>query len=449
MSIKFLAAAAALIWTSISISVHADVLIENVTLIDGTGVPARANTNVLVTGDTITEISTSPIAIPAGAARVDGTGKYLIPGLINSHIHLPGGRTGPGNRTLISDTALGERVLHGFLYAGVTAIYDSGNNIDYVFKMRDDERAGRIVAARVFSTGRLVTRAGGYQCCAGGLQVEGIEDGLRKLDDVIARKPDMLKFIRERRGMGVNSANLPMVPLDVMTALIARAHEAGIRTTVHVSEEQLARESVEAGIDALAHPVYLAESSEEFAKFLAAKGIIVSTTMGRVDADATVFDEPIFAATMSPEERKSNQANPGYFNTPRGTWRSGLMKAVMHNILQMHQAGVVLAAGTDRSMGAYLHRELFLLVQSGLTPLEAITAGTLNSAKYIGVDDRLGTIEKGKLADLVLLARDPLSDIANTAAIVSVYKGGMEIDRSALKLPVNGFVAPPGADSGE
>ncbi|MDX2224960.1 MAG: amidohydrolase family protein [Rhodospirillaceae bacterium] len=426
----------------------ASLLFENVTVIDGTGRPPMPGAWVLVTDDRIAAVSPARIEAPPGATRIDGAGKFLIPGLINSHIHLPGGRTGRGNREMIMDLDTGVHTLHGFLYSGVTAIYDSGNNVDYIFRMRDDERAGRIVAPRVFATGRLITRADGYQCCAGGIQVGGLEDGIAQLDALMARGPDMIKFIRERRGMGAEPGNLPMVPLDVMGALITRANDRGVRTTVHVSEEQMAREAIAAGIDALAHPVYLAETAEEFARFLAANRIPVSTTMGRVDTDPSVFDRPVFAATMGEAERVANQMNPMYIGTPNGVWRGGLMKAVLHNIRQMHKAGVILAMGTDRSMGAYVHRELELLVQAGIPPLQALRVGTLNAAIYLGRESDLGSIERGKLADLVLLAADPTANIRNAEQIVDVFKAGVRIDRATLNLPVNGWVGKSVAGGG-
>lgn len=424
-------------------------LIENVTLIDGTGRPPVPGASVLVTGDRITLVSPSKIKAPSKTTRINGKGRFLIPGLINSHIHLPGGRAGRGNRDMVMDIETGTHVLHGLIYSGVTGIYDSGNNVDYIFKLRDDERADKIVSPRIFSTGRLFTRADGYQCCAGGIQVGGLEDGIAQLDALMARKPDMIKFVRERRGMGLEPGNLAMVPLDVMGALITRANEHGFRTTIHVSEDQLARESIAAGIDALAHPVYLMESSAEFARFVATNRIPVSTTMGRVDADPSVFDRPLYVETMSEQDREANKKNPSYFGTPLGAWRGGLMTAVRHNIKQLYEAGAILAAGTDRSMSAFTHRELELLVSAGIPPIEAVQMGTLNSAIYIGREKDLGSIEAGKLADMVLLSADPTADIRNTEKIVDVFKGGQRIDRKALNLPVNGWKSsrPAGASA--
>ena len=210
-------------------------LIRNVTLIDGTGAPPLPNASVLVEGSRISDITMQNVYPPDGAIEIDGDGKYLIPGIIDSHMHLPGGRTGPGNREMIMDTDAGLKVLHGFLYAGITAVYDSGNHDNFIYKMRDDERAGRIVSPRIYATGSLVAKKDGYACCAGSTTMDGFADGREKLDALFANKPDMLKFTRDRRGMGPNGQNLPLIPDDDFTKLIRYTNENGVRTTIHIA----------------------------------------------------------------------------------------------------------------------------------------------------------------------------------------------------------------------
>ena len=412
-------------------------LFKNVTLIDGTGAPPLEKAWVLLVGDRISQISPSKISAPRGAEVVDGKGKFLMPGLINSHIHLPGGRGGRGNRELVMNTKVGTEAMHGMLYVGVTATYDSGNHDNYIFKMRDDEQAGRIMGPRLFTTGRLLTHPKGYQCCSGGLKVTDYESSIGALDALIARKPDMIKFTRERRGMAADPENLTLISLDVMTRMIAHIHDAGIRTTVHVSDEELARESIAAGIDALAHPVYLMEANPSLARTLAVKRIPVSTTLGRADTEMSVFDQPIFAATMTEEDRAENKANPMYSGSAAGSWRGSLMIAIKKNLKNLHDAGAILAMGTDRSMGAYVHREMELLAEAGIPNLAITRIATLNSAIYMGKEGDLGSIERGKLADLLLLDADPIADIHNTVRINAVFKGGVRVDRASLNVVAN------------
>ena len=128
-------------------------LIHDVTLIDGTGRPAVAGASVLVEGDRITRIARGRIEAPAGATRLDGRGKFLIPGLIDVHIHLDG-----ANQT----ADVGIRALHGFLYSGFTTVYDAGNAPDFIFALRARERAGEIASPRILATGGVVTAPGGH-----------------------------------------------------------------------------------------------------------------------------------------------------------------------------------------------------------------------------------------------------------------------------------------------
>ncbi len=147
-------------------------LIENVTLIDGTGRPAREGVTVVVEGDRIVSVSSAREVRQASGTRIDGTGKWAIPGLMDMHVHLQGGLSS----------------LHGYLYCGVTSIYDAGNDPDVIFPLRDKERKGEIVSPRIFATGAVVTALGGH----GGQGSVEIEDFVRdrgKLDEHIARAP--------------------------------------------------------------------------------------------------------------------------------------------------------------------------------------------------------------------------------------------------------------------
>lgn len=413
-------------------------LFKNFTVIDGTGQPPIANASVLVVGDRITMVSPGKISAPRGATVVDGKGKFLMPGIINSHLHLPGGRSGTGfNRELVMNYDEGVEAMNALLYSGVTAIYDSGNFDAFIFRVRDDERSGKIQGPRLFTTGRLLTHPKGYQCCAGGIQVTDFEGTKKELDELLAKKPDLVKFTREDRGMGAKSEGLPLIPLDVTAQLIAYVHDKGFRTTIHVADEKLAREAIAAGIDALAHPVYLSEPDASFARTLAAKRIPVSTTMGRTDVKLSVFDEPIFVESLSAEERKANQTNSAYGDSPNGRFRASLAAGVSRNMKVLYDNGVIMAMGTDRSMGAFVHREMEMLNEAGIPAIQVIKMATLNAAIYMGQENDLGTIERGKKADILILNGDPSADIHNTTKIDAIYKGGKKVDRASLNVPAN------------
>lgn len=412
-------------------------LVKNVTLIDGTGAAAKPGMSVLISDGTFAAITSDDLSNGPGIPVVDGTGKFLMPGIIDSHIHLPGGRTGPGNRQMKIDMPTAMKSVAAYLYAGVTAFYDSGNNAEFIYKMREDERAGRILSPRIYATVSLIAPPEGHGCCAGGTVVNNYEDGVKKLDILFAMKPDLLKFTRERRGMGPVGRNIPLLEQDLMNKLVAYAHANGIRTTVHVSEVELAREAMAAGADAFAHTVYLDNANLDFAKEIADQGIILSTTMTRIEADTSFLDDPLFVATIPEETRTEIRESERFNGSPYTGWLSSLRPAIMKNIKTLYDAGVVLAAGTDRSLGPFPHQEMKVIAESGVPPLDVIRMGTLNAAAYIGVEDEIGSIEVGKLADMLLLNSDPSQDISNTTDIYAVYKGGDWIDRAALDVPAN------------
>ncbi|MDX2143109.1 MAG: amidohydrolase family protein, partial [Rhodospirillaceae bacterium] len=253
----------------------ADLVIKNVTLYDGTGAPARAGVSVLVKGDRIAQISAE--AIKAGGAKViDGTGKFLMPGLVEAHMHLPGGQTGnvnnPSERKLIIDKPLGLKSLHGYLYVGVTAIYDSGNSNDYIFAMRADEQAGKIVSPRIFAGGGVVTVPNGYAAGPAALKVETWEQAKRELDHRFTYKPDMIKLAIDRQGV-MFQPTLPTMSQEMMNRVIKYITDNGVRTTVHIAAELDAEATINAGITALAHPVWRSIANDAFIKLAAEKKI--------------------------------------------------------------------------------------------------------------------------------------------------------------------------------
>ncbi len=412
--------------------------IDNVTLIDGTGRAPLADVSVLVDGERIAAIGRQVPDVDADKlTRIDGTSKYLIPGLIDSHIHLRGGRAPPANQTMVMEPEKGIEELHGYLYSGVTAVYDSGNNGSYLHYMRDAERAGEFESPRIFATVSLISVPDGHGCCAGGITVTGPDDGAAKLARLLEYEPDLLKFTRETRGMGPEARNMPLLPPTQLADLITQANEHGVRTTVHVSEERHARAAIAAGANAFAHMPYLDEIDEKLANLIAARGVVISTTLARNVTDVDFFQEPAFRALLWPAQLERELTHHRRVGTPYAEWLASLRPTLMRNVRQLYDAGAILAAGTDRTFGAMPHAELMLLVEAGIPPLEAIKMSTLNGAIYIGVEADLGSIEVGKLADMVLLEADPSVDIKNSMSIDSVFKGGRLIDRSKLDVVAN------------
>ena len=432
-------AAVLLLTSQAPLSGQASLLFENVTLIDGTGRPAVPNAWVLVEGERITRVALREIEAPRGSERIDGSGKFLIPGLMDMHIHLSGGRGRGG-----PDEGAGIRALHGFLYSGFTSVFDAGNNPDYIFGLRTAERAGRIVAPRIFATGGVVTAPGGHGGGAGATLVDEWPGDMPLLDAHIAREPDLVKLTFDEHGWGTR----PLIPLldpGLMAEIGRYFNEHGIRTTVHISHEFRARQAIEAGINTLAHPIIQGPVSDGFVSLMAATKVpMVSTlTIGegysRLVEHPEFLDRPIYQAVYEPEvlEQLRTTVRDAYAARTWTTWMKVMTPVAQENLRLIVEAGGVIVLGSDQSTGPASHRELELMVEGGIPALEAIRICTLNAAIFMGRERELGSIEEGKLADLVLLSADPLEDISHTQDIDLVIKGGKIVDRSALDLPVN------------
>jgi len=421
-------------------------LIENVTLIDGTGRPSVAGASVLVDGDRISRIARGSIDAPRGTKRIDGSGKFLMPGLMDMHVHLRGSveLTPEGLFEVTTDRTTGVRMLHSYLYSGVTSIYDAGNVPDYILGLRADERSGALVSPRIFATGAIVTYPGSHGGNEWGTLVDDWPEAKAALDSHIEREPDVLKLTYEERGWGAREM-IPILPLDLMQNIIQYYNERGIRTTVHTSSEYRARQAIYAGIDTLAHPIIQGPVTVDFAKLMGAKKIPMVTTLtigenySRLAEHPEYLDQPLYQATVPAEEIEMLKTERRLeYQERKWTWWMKIMTTIAQENLQMiNDAGGVLVAGTDQSSGPALHRELELMADAGIPASEIIRIATLNGAIFLGKERDMGSIEEGKIADMVLLGADPTVDINNAKEILEVIKGGQRIDRSRLALPVN------------
>jgi imidazolonepropionase-like amidohydrolase len=426
---------------------RADILIKNVTLYDGTGKPAVAGAHVLVKGQRIAEISTTPIKA-RGAKEIDGTGKYLLPGLIDSHIHLRGGHGGSvmeGSRKPTFDFKAGLTALHGYLYSGVTTVYDSGNNPDFIYKMRADERAGKIVSPRIFAAGGVIAVPKGYASGPTSLNAATWEQTEKELAAKIANeKPDMLKLIVEHMGLYQNKW-VPTLSTELMKKVTDYAKSQGVRSTTHISTEGDATTALDAGTDAFAHPVLRAVLNDEYVQRLVDTKVPISTTMvvfsniARVADEPEMFDDPLFVATMTPAELNTMKTvdRQRYITSGMSSSFKMMMPFGKANMKRFHESGVILALGTDRTLGPTVHQELQLLNEAGISPFDCIRIATLNGAYYLGRDKDMGSVEVGKLADLLLLKEDPAAAVKNFRTIDTVIKDGKTIDLAKLDLPVN------------
>jgi len=440
---SLLAAAAVGVLLSVG-TAHADgIVIEHVTLLDGTHAP-QADMTVATDGERIVSVIPSALEHGLKGQRIDGRGRYLMPGLMDVHIHLRGGfdpgptpdaEPGPPNRRE------GVEALASFLYAGVTTVLDVGNRPEHILPLRADERAGRILAPRIFATGNLITYPGSHGDRVA-LRVSDFEKDKALLDKHIAeQQPDVLKLTLEEEGWG-SRPMIPLMPVDLLAKIIRYYNLHGIRTTVHVSSELRSLEAIYAGSDTLAHPVIQGPVSDSFVRLMAAKKTPFASTLtigdnyNRLVEHPEYLDQPLYVAAFSPAERTrlKTRTREEWKSRTWTAWMKVMNPIAAENVRKVHAAGGVAACGTDQSSGAATQRELELLAEAGIAPLDVIRIATYNSAVFLGKAEQLGSIETGKLADLVLLSKDPTVDINNAKAIVFVMKGGRIIDESRLPL---------------
>jgi imidazolonepropionase-like amidohydrolase len=411
-------------------------VIDNVTLIDGTGQPARAGMSVAIDGDRFVAVTPTAVAGKLKGRRIDGKGRWLIPGLMDVHTHLGG-----PNPDKTHDQ--GVQSLASYLYSGVTTVYDAGNDANFILTLRAEERAGKILSPRIFATGKLITYPGSHgSALAIAIEVDSWPQAKSALDKHIAeQKPDIVKLTLEEHGWG-SRPMIPLLPLELMENIIHYYNAHGIRTTAHTSSELRATEAIYAGIDSLAHPVIQGPVSDDFVRLMAAKRTPMATTLtigegySRLVEHPEYLDQPLYGASYSKAQiaEMKGKTAAEWKERPWTWWMKLMTPIAQENLRKIDAAGGVIAIGTDQSVGPAVHREMELMQAAGVKPSQVIRMATFNSARHLGLEEELGSIEPGKFADAVLLSADPTVDINNAKEIVAITKSGEIIDEDKLPL---------------
>jgi imidazolonepropionase-like amidohydrolase len=426
--------------------------ITGVTVIDATGAPARPDMTVVVTGERITAVGKSgEVRVPEGARVVDGKGKYLIPGLWDMHVH-----------------TVGPSYLPLYLANGVTGVRDMhAFDPDAIFGLRKQVQEGKEPGPRLVAAGPLVD--GPKPFVPGSLVAANAAEGreaVRKLKKMGADfvkvytklpREAYLSIADEAKKQGLPFAG--HVPESVSAAeasdLCQKSieHLTGVELACSEREDELRREAVavlakadnQAAWELLARIGARAADSFSDKKASALYARFVRNGTWQVPTLTVLrslisLDDPKF--TADPRVKYMPPSLHSYWSLKLSPeTAAGLKRAYKRAtglVRGMHQAGVPFLAGTDTSNpyvfpGFSLHDELALLVsEGGFTPLEAIQAATRDPARFLGREKDLGTVEPGKLADLVLLDADPLADIHNTTRIAAVVANGRLLPRREL-----------------
>ena len=447
------------------------------TLIDGTGGPARADSAIVIEGDRITAVGTrGQVSTPSGARTIDATGKFILPGLSDMHVHWQ------------------DWMPELFLAYGVTSVVDLESG-EWTFEQRNLIRDGRMKGPRIFTASHSLF---------GRLIWDSPESSIRP----VLASPEMARRRVQSFGPGRDNYNLTktyteLAP-DHLEAITEESHALGRNVMGHLGSLD-ARQAARLGIDGLAHGSGIAlatirdpAKARELRTFVRL-GIAVDYPFflmyhAYMDPDlaeeliqllveedvAIEFEQVNTAGRWVPEniekwsaEDRQLMENPDLQYIPVSTRDRVLYYEPYHQLSdeqrrrvaegyqnrrdflgKFAQAGGKVLAGTDSASfllpGISLHRELELLVEAGLTPMQAIQAATQNNFEFLQVAD-VGTIETGKLADLIILREDPLEDIRNTRTLEMVIKNGKVVDTRytpdfANPLPrnftVGGFINP-------
>ncbi len=370
---------------------------------------------------------------PAGARRVDLTGKTVMPALVDAHVHL-GYRKGVTftAENYTPDNLLDE--LDRFSYYGVAAVLEAGTGRGVLpFQVRQQAHAG----TRYLTAGRglAMPNAGpGVPMRDAPYGVTGEAEARRDVQELAASRPDMIKIWVDDRGGTVEK-----LKPDLYRAIIDEAHRRGIRLMAHIAALEDAKDLLRAGVDGFGHVVRDKDIDQELIAMLRERPDVffVETLWGERNAiygsKPIWLGESLLRGTLSDGEMK--QLTDG-FSAPASTESA---QRLLRNVALLNRAGVRLALGTDTggvTGGGYFGLaslvELELLTKAGLTASQAIVAATRTSAAILGLD-ALGTVATGKSAAFIVLDANPLDDIANTRRISAVYLDGAEVDRSALR----------------
>jgi imidazolonepropionase-like amidohydrolase len=386
---------------------------------DGAQVLPRAT--VLVRNGRIAAVGPQ-VQAPDGARVIDGRGKTLLPGLIDSHTHV-----------------FGPEVLRAALVFGVTTELDMFMSDAVLTNIRQElALAETLGIADLRSAGTLVTAPGGHGT-EYGVSIPTLsspEQPQAFVDARIAEGSDYIKIIYDNgKAFGIS---FPTLSQETLKAVIAAAHARKKLAVVHIGSLQGAREAVEAGADGLAHLFIDRPPDADFGRFVASHHAFVVPTLTVLESvsgrggGGALAEDPAIAPFLSPGgQAELNRAFPALAGAATN------YAAAEEAVRQLRTAHAPVLAGTDApnpgtTHGASLHRELELLVKAGLTPAEALAAATSVPAKQFGLEDR-GTIAPGKRADLLLVDGDPTTDIRATRKIVGVWKLGVAVDRDAYR----------------
>jgi len=374
---------------------------------------------VLVEGDRIVKVGKAKTAVPRGADKVSLDEGMLFPGFIDCHVHLCLDGSPDPTTTLLKDAAptttlKASRLAHKTLMSGVTMVRDMGGKDGIDLCLRDAIRSGLSLGPRMLVSRQMVCMTGGHGWQFG-READGPDEVRKAAREQIRGGADLVKFMATGGVMtpGVEPGAAQLTE-EELRAGIEEAHKAGRKTATHAMGTQGILNALRAGIDSIEHGVYM---NEEAISFMKKKGIPFIPTLSAL---FHIENKGVEAGIPAYAVEKTLRVKPHHLNSIR----------------MAREAGVMVAAGTDAGTPFNEHGqnagEMIFLVDQGYSPVDALRAGTSVAARVLGVEKDFGTVEEGKVADLVVVKGNPLEDMKALLTSVAVVMQGGKVVRNDL-----------------
>ena len=418
-------------------------VIKGVTMVDGSGGAPVLNATVLVVGGRIALIGEGGTLVPPESAEiVDGSGKTLVPGIINLHGHV-GLTKGlvQAQENYTRENVIGN--LRTYATYGVTTTTSLGTDKNLVVGVRDAVDRGELPGhARVLTALQGFTTPDGYPTKAPGVkglavEVSTSQEARNHVNRLAESGAQLVK-------MWVDSHHGAFQKLEsrLFRAIIDQAHKRGLLAVAHLYELEDAKLLADAGLDIIVHSVRDADVDRGLIRRLLARGITYAPTLTREQSTYVYADSPAWLD----DEFFSRGVEAAVVQGARTTLRDTQAKdpeqqinrenfrVAMRNLKTLSDAGVKIGFGTDtgppaRFPGYFEHWEAELMVEAGLTPMQVIVSFSKNASEALGIDRDFGTLAEGKVADMILLNSNPLGNIRNLRDIHSVYVAGVPVRR--------------------
>jgi imidazolonepropionase-like amidohydrolase len=396
-------------------------VLTHATVIDGTGAAPRPGVTIVMDDGRISDMGpSSRIAVPAGATVLDLAGRFVVPGIINAHGHVGANR---------------DPQLRQYARYGVTTTTSMAFDSDDIVAFKASQRRGDLRGARILTVKYRFMSAPFIP----GSEMKTPEEARAKVDEIAAHGADFIKVWIDGQG-----GRQPRLTREFCAAVMDQARKHGKITMAHVHDYADAKMIVDEGVNILAHNVRDQEIDAEFVATLKRRNVSVTSTLMREEAmfaygEAPAWlDDPFFRKGLSPErlailntKKREEQAKD-----PANSRLKRAFEIDKINLKKLSDAGVRIALGTDSGgapdrffvQGFFEHRQMELMVQAGLTPMQVIRAFSKGASEALGIDKEFGTLARGKAADLLVLEKNPLEDITHMRTIQTVYLGGKKFE---------------------